>query len=370
MSEVANPQPPASKSSGSRAITTPFLDGALTGGLSLVGMGAVFIYAFAFGGEVQFNEAEWLTLALLVNSPHFMASYRLLYTSKERVLAHRWSTLYVPALLLGVLVWCATTDQPQPLIANLILVNSVYLAWHYTGQAWGMISSFSRLSGIQFTTMERRCIHFGPRALLALHVLFALSGRFPPRQWIDPASYVAAFTLVFQGVCVVVVLSMFVGAWGFIRAYKRCDDLPTRAILPWASLYAWYAFWYFVPGGFMWVQLSHALQYLAFPLRVEVNRYTTQAPRTSRQKWLFTTGIYLALVILGAFILHGAPLAAHAFGEGWYSTPSARVIFMAVTLCVSIHHYFVDGSIWKLSDDRVRRELFCHLDMGEARADR
>ena len=112
------------------------------------------------------------------------------------------------------------------------------------------------------------------------------------------------------------------------------------------------------------MQLSHALQYLAFPLRVEVNRYAQEAPRTTTQKRLRALLAYLVLVVVGATVLFGPVLAARWIGNGWYSTPDARAIFVAFTNCVAIHHYFIDGAVWKLSNPKVRRELFSHL--GEA----
>ncbi len=342
------------------AVTTPFWDGLLTGGLSLVGMGAVLVFVL-LGGKIAFVEADWFALTILVNSPHFMASYRLLYASTSEVRANPWSALYIPAVLLAILAWCLLATAPGVIVQWLVLLSSIYLAWHYTGQATGMVASFSHLCGVRYSTREQFLIRSGPRSLLVLHVLFALSGRLPPGGTIDPRVYVQAYTVVFIATCVVIVVSAVAGGWGFASARRRGEKIPVRAILPWASLYLWYPFWYLVPGGFFWVQLSHALQYLAFPLRVEVNRYSEKAERMPRQRKLWTALVYGGLVLAGAVILHGPPLAAHAFGEGWYSTPRARVLLLALTSCVAIHHYFVDGAIWKLRNPRVRRSLFSHV---------
>ncbi len=79
-----------------------------------------------------------------------------------------------------------------------------------------------------------------------------------------------------------------------------------------------------MPGGFLWVQLSHALQYLPFPLRVDANRYAAVKPRTPLEKRRRTLLAYLGLVVAGAAILNGA--------------------------------------VWKLRNEKVRKELFRHLD--------
>jgi len=343
------------------AVTTPFWDALLTGGISMVGMAAVLAYTPITGAPISVTRGDWITLSILINATHFMASYRLLYVSRAEILAHRWSTLYVPAALLATLVFAAMSPVRALVFEQLLVGSSIYLAWHYTGQAWGMVASFGQITGMRFTPRERLLIRFGMRTLLVLHVLFALSGRYPPEGWIAPATWVRIYGWTFYGVCAVAAVSIVAGAVGFHSAWRRAGRLPVRVVLPWAALYLWYPFWYFVPNGFMFVQLSHALQYLAFPLRVEVNRYAEAAPRTPTQKRLRALVAYLGLVVAGAAILFGPPLATRWLGPGWYSAPDVREIFVAFTNCVAIHHYFIDGAVWKLSNPKVSRELFSHL---------
>jgi hypothetical protein len=232
-----------------------------------------------------------------------------------------------------------------------------------------MVSSFSRIMGIEYTSLERICIRSGMRVLLVLHVLFALSGRLPPKNWIAPATYVQFYGTSFKCVVGLAALSLIAGAWAFFSAHSRGQSIPLRAILPWLALYFWYPFWYYVPGGFLWVQLSHALQYLAFPMRVEINRFDVmrekghevERERTSANRIQHVFLVYGTLVLCGSIVLHGPPLATQAFGEGWYSNDTARLLFAGFASCIAIHHYFIDGAVWKLSNPKVRRELLSHL---------
>lgn len=357
---------PDARASAIPAMTTPFWDGVLTGGLSILGMGIILLYTAGSGVAPRFVEGDYIALALLINSPHFMASYPVLYGSPGSLRRHPWATLVVPAILLGVLAAVILSERPAPLMNGLVLVSSIYLAWHYAGQTWGMVMTFSHLAGVRYEPRERTLIRFGPRALIAIHVLFALSGRLPPRDWVDPATYMAAYTWAFGGVCALIVVSFGAGLYAFRRARQRGEPVPLRAIAPWMALYLWYPFWYFVPGGFMWVQLSHALQYLAFPIRVEVNRYsdrrTARGEIVAERKKKVRAGLaYVGFVAMGMVVLHGPPLVTHALGEGWWSTPDIRRALAALTLCVGIHHYFVDGAIWHLRNESVRRELFSHV---------
>lgn len=348
------------------AIATPAADALMTGGLSILGMGAILVALLVFGRQVGFVEGDWIAITILVNSTHFMASYRLLYVSKAEILANRWSAIYVPVLLVGIYLFAAFGNERDRIFDVLVLLSSIYLAWHYTGQAWGMVATFGRIAELRFAPWERHFIRGGMRALLMLHVLFALSGRLPPRAWIAPVRYVALYNGLFGLVCAGAALGLLAGALAYASVQRRHGRLPIRCVLPWLALYFWYPFWYFVPGGFLWVQLSHALQYLAFPLRVEVNRYAAEAPRSPLEKRRRALVAYFGLVVAGAAILNGAPLAARIFGDGWYSSPDARVLFIAFTNLVAIHHYFIDGAVWKLRNAKVREELFRHLAPGGA----
>ncbi len=42
--------------------------------------------------------------------------------------------------------------------------------------------------------------------------------------------------------------------------------------MPYIALHVWYVVLYVYPKALVWVQISQALQYLPFPIRVELNR--------------------------------------------------------------------------------------------------
>jgi len=342
------------------ALVTPFWDGVTVGGLSLVGMSSALAYVYVVGGEVgDFDKFDWVILSILINSTHFMASYRLLYYSLDRVRAAPWAAIYVPAILIVLLAYRMLGPGGEILADGILLASSLYLAVHYTGQAWGMVSTYNHLSGARFERNERWAVRSGMRVLLALHVVFALSGRYPPAEWISRASYLDFYRLLSISVWVLAAITLVVGAFGFWSARRRGESITARAFLPWLSLYFWYPTWFLIPGGPLWVQLSHALQYLSFPLRVEANRFSARSHGSVLRHVLL---VYLALVVAGIVFLKGPPLASRILGPGWYSGETMRDAFGTFVLLINIHHFFIDGAVWKLRDAEVRRELFAHVD--------
>src|SRR5687767_15453037 len=80
------------------AILSPVVDLLLVGGLSLI----VFVPLLLSGRSdlVLIGAGAQAWVATLINMPHFMASYRMVYRSREMILRHKWASIYIPALLL------------------------------------------------------------------------------------------------------------------------------------------------------------------------------------------------------------------------------------------------------------------------------
>src|SRR5579884_3651529 len=151
------------------SIISPAVDLLLVGGLSLI----VFVPLLLSGRTdlVMVGAGVQAWLAATINMPHFMASYRIIYRSKEMILKHKWASLFVPAILVVYSALALYVAQSSPaLVIVLVAVSSGYLAWHYTGQVWGMFASFSYLAGVKIEPSERTLIRTGLRILLAWHV--------------------------------------------------------------------------------------------------------------------------------------------------------------------------------------------------------
>src|SRR5438067_13038155 len=133
------------------AILSRALDLLLVGGLSLV----VFVPLLLSGRTdlVLIGAGAQAWVATAINMPHFVASYRLVYRSRESILRHKWASIYVPAILLVYIVLALWEAQyaAQPLLVLVFIgVASAYLGWHYTGQVWGMMASYAYLEGTAF----------------------------------------------------------------------------------------------------------------------------------------------------------------------------------------------------------------------------
>jgi len=322
----------------------------MVGGLSLI----VFVPLLLSGRSdlLMIGAGAQAWLATTINMPHFMASYRIVYRSRDMIMRHKWASIYVPAILLA---YCALALWRSPvsyeLVTLLVAVASGYLAWHYTGQVWGMMASYAYLEGQKFEKGERLLIRTSLRILLVWHVTWFLYTQLSNREAVRPL-----YALISMGTIAALVL----GAIGLEKMRRRTGRMPpARALVAWIALFVWYAVLARDPRAIFWVQIAHALQYLAFPIRVEINR---ARPRPAYGKVAYHIALYGAgLLIVSYFLGQALPGRAMDVIGNIFGEEPGRAVPILILMVINIHHYFTDGVIWKISNPEVRKELFAHV---------
>jgi len=334
------------------AIISPVADFLLVGGLSLI----VFVPLLVSGRSdlVIIGAGAQAWVATVVNMPHFMASYRLVYRSRETIMKHKWASMYIPAILIAYIVMAVWYAQYSPVfVIILVSVASAYLAWHYTGQVWGMMASYAYIEGTKFEPSERFLIRTGLRILLAWHVAWFLY-----TQLRDPSMVRPAYLLLSAGT----IVAFGLGLTGLLKMRKRTGKLPpARALVAWVAIFVWYAVMARDPKALFWIQIAHALQYLAFPIRVELNR-TTAAPKHSPGRIALHMALYgVALLGVSYVVAQIVPGTAMGIVGDVFGEEPSRAAPVLILMFINIHHYFTDGVIWKISNPEVRKELFAHV---------
>jgi len=338
------------------AIISPFVDALCAGGLSMLVLVPLLTLGWShlllLGAGVQ----AWL--GALLNMPHFLASYRMVYRTRASIRAHPWAAIYVPIVLLlgciGTVVAARWTDVP---VATLLTISSSYLALHYTGQAWGMIATFSYLEGVSFNPTERRLVRGSLYILMTWHVVWFFHLGY--RQYFD-------ITPLYHGLTALTAVALALGLTGFSLQRSRTGRwAPGRAWIPWAAIFVWYAAMARVglPALFV-VQIAHAVQYLIFPWRVEVNRTRREvgAGTGGHERLVWHMAVYFAVLLAGSLLAAIAlPLGAMAVVTDWLGTRPGQVVGFSINAFFNIHHYFTDGVVWKLRNPEVREDLFGHL---------
>lgn len=336
------------------AIISPLIDALCVGGLSLLLLLPLLLSGRADLVIVGVGMQAWI--AALVNMPHFMASYRLVYRNRETINAHRWAAIYVPLILIAYIAFAVWQSRETDLYVSILMtVQGGYLAWHYTGQAWGMMATYTYLDGRSFQTVERRLVRGGLYLLLAWHVAWFFRWGFGETRF---GPLLESLYFILSLLSAVALVS---GLVGLAMMKARTGRLPpARALIAWGAIFVWYAAMARDPRAIFWVQIAHALQYLMFPVRVEINR--TRRSGSGQSRLVTHMAAYLiVLVAVSVAMAVWIPARAMDVVADWLGRRPGEVTALSLLAFLNVHHYFTDGVMWKLRNPAVREDLFGHL---------
>jgi hypothetical protein len=191
------------------------------------------------------------------------------------------------------------------------------------------------------------------RILLAWHVTWFLYTQLRNAELVRPL-----YVLISGATIVAFVL----GVVGILLMRRRTGRFPpARALVAWLAIFVWYAAMARDPRALFWVQIAHALQYLAFPVRVEMNRTTREAPATPSRVALHMAGYGVILLAVSIAVAQLVPMSAMGVVGNMFGEEPGRAAPILLLMFINIHHYFTDGVIWKISNAEVRRDLFAHV---------
>jgi tetratricopeptide (TPR) repeat protein len=320
----------------------------------VIGCGAwslpLLLVAYAFSASAaRAGSVAFYALALFFNYPHYMATIYRAYHRAEDFEKYRLFTVYTTAVILLTLLASHFWEGVLPWIFTLYLSWS---PWHYTGQNYGVFMMFARRAGANFRNSERHAIY---GAFIASYLVLFLS--FHTGASSDPLFRSLGIPALPAHCAEIVLASAFVSLslYGFSPLLR---DLGWRKLLPCTTLFLSQILWFLVPVGLTLVKgleipqsrysngvlaVMHSAQYLwitSYYARREANAVPGGKWRSSG---------YFALLIAGgiALFIPGPWLASRVFHHDFTSS------FLIFTALVNLHHFILDGAIWKLRDGRV-----------------
>lgn len=320
----------------------------------LIGCGAwsAPLLLLAFYASNRYSRAwavAFYFLALLFNYPHFMATVYRAYHTRTEFQKYRIFTVHVALLLAlaGVIahVWF-------PLLPWIFTLYICWSPWHYTGQNFGLLMMFARRSGLAPSSAERTAIHLSFMASFLLLMLSFHTGA-SGDPLILSLGLAAKFTLPARGILAL----FFVTAtgWALLSLARRSS---WRAILAPSTLALTQFLWFLLPAlvelfsgrevpqtryssGILAV--LHSTQYLWI-----TSYYQGREARAAGDtRWRFSR--YLVTLIAGgiALFIPGPWIVSRVFHADFAAS------FLTFTALVNIHHFILDGALWKLRDSRV-----------------
>ncbi|MGH7232398.1 MAG: hypothetical protein ACREJU_13725 [Nitrospiraceae bacterium] len=367
--DVVGPHPKEATASGPapRSLISPNTDRLMIGGLSL----AMFVFA---GLLIDHNQPSptlgWTVfyLSFLVNFPHFLVSYHLLYADfgKHIFKSFRflWAAVIVPVILGGAIVMGIESGDARTLgyIANAMFF---FVGWHYVKQTFGGIVVTNALAKFYYNARERAVMKSNLFSLWAIswvsqnvgYQTSALAGI--PFQsvglpaWCQTAAYLAV------GSTALAVIA------AHVMKYIREGAAPTLpALFCFLSIYVWLIPALYHPMYFHLIPFFHSLQYLLFVVAFRRNKVISSLGGSlttpgQRKGFFMRFYGYLALALVtGATFMWVLPTCLDSYQMIEPSLFGPTLALFAVTVFINIHHYFIDNVIWRGSNPEIRKHLF------------
>jgi len=329
-----------------RSFVNPLFDYLLIGGgLSLV----CVILLLVEGGQLSWIRPSLLPVIILASTAsHFAASTVRLYTKPGAFRALPFLTMGFPLTAIAVLTVCMFfAQQLGPHMQSLYLTWSPY---HYAAQAYGLAVMYSYRSGCALQLSHKRMLRW--ISLLPFFYNF-LTAPDVGLRWLAPDGWLqaAGMKTALVGVHYTLwTLAFAAPVWLFIKIWRETNGpLPLISLLTVITNGVWF---FALPplDAFVYATIFHGIQYLAitiiFHLRDQLARDGNRHGRTYHVAWF-----YGASLLLGYGLFNCLPQAYIWSGFGQVES------VLLVVAAINLHHFIVDGYIWKLGRGDSNRRV-------------
>jgi hypothetical protein len=326
------------------------VDFAVIGGLSLAVFAALHLLELRGRTPHGIWLAAWLAWA--VNWPHFSATNYRLYRSRSTASQYPFTAFGVPLLVAAGVAGCyAWPDVLAPAFVKLFLLWSPY---HFSAQSFGLSLLYARRAGVAYGRLERAALSAFVYSTFVTAVLQTEDAS-RPRAYFGlqiPRLGVPAWFGTASAWAVYVFAVLFLAAWLGARARTR-RRLPLILLLPAFTQFVWYLPGGVAPGFNEFVPFFHSLQYLYVAWALQLRERRDVLPDAPAAPFVARETLHWSVVNFwgGVALFWMLPRLAALFG------PSIQFSEPVLIAAVQIHHFFVDGVIWKLRYAAVESPL-------------
>lgn len=334
----------------------------------LLGGGSILIYLFMilgsefrglYGVSNQFGNlaVTMATMSLLINYPHFLASYRLAYgRGKQFILKHWFQTIVMPCLMLNFLIiaYWFVNEPGHKETCELMLgagINFMYftVGWHYSKQAFGCTMVYAAYDRYPLNRIQRESIRY---SLLSMWWYNYAYNNLNPSGVFWSLKY-TTWQVSFRFYHLTQAIFFLLLAWTLYRVVYcnwKAGQRPSPTLLvPYLAVLVWFAPCFRQPDFFFYmVPFFHSLQYLTFVYRVERSNLAL------RQSSLHASMLVLGLLLSGWIAFEFIPGNLDQVFDN-LRTFGFSFFLIAANLFINIHHYFLDNILWRVGDDKVVR---------------
>ena len=311
---------------------------------------------FSLASNVRAWSIAFYVLALFFNYPHYMATIYRAYHRAEDFEKYRIFTVHTTALIVLTLLLSHYWLRLLPWIFTIYLTWS---PWHYSGQNYGLFMMFARRAGADPDKACRRALY---GAFVVSYLILFLGFHTGPST--DPLFLSLGIPAIVSRWEQIILMVAFVGLSAFgLSSLARTTGW--RKLIPSLTLFSSQFLWFLLPAAISLVKgieipqnryssgvlaVMHAAQYLWITSYYARREAAGESPSgAAKQPRNWRPLAYFGVLIVGgiALFVPGPWLASRVFHHDFTAS------FLIFTALVNIHHFILDGAIWKLRDGRI-----------------
>jgi hypothetical protein len=351
-------------------------------------LGCGVLYAALFAAQIFFEPGlrriappdSHLYLTLLFGAPHYGATLLRVYQRPEDRRRYRFFAVHVAIIMVALFVAGLHWLFLGSLLVTIFLTWS---PWHYSGQNYGITLMMLGRRGVGVSAAAKSWLRTSFRLSFAL-VLVVIHGTAPGAIYAPSPSHEGAYHFISLGIPAPIADGLFlVLLAGWLVATVGAAVLVLRpgarigAVAPAAVLVVVQALWFVAPSiarrfpeiagigpleasnaayAFMWIGFGHFVQYLWI-----TSYYARSSGEGSR------VPVFLGKALVAGTALFTVPLLLFAPGR-LGSIPVGAGLALLSAAVLNIHHFILDGAIWRLRDGAVARILLRPPEPHEIRA--
>ena len=316
---------------------------------------------FSLASNARTWSVVFYALALFFNYPHYMATIYRAYHRAEDFQKYRIFTVHITLLMMLTLLLSHFWLRLLPWIFTIYLTWS---PWHYSGQNYGLFMMFARRAGADPDKSSRRALY---GAFVVSYLILFLGFHTGPST--DPLFLSLGIPQVVSRWEQILLGVAFVGLSAFGLA-PLVRSTGWRKLIPSLTLFSSQFLWFLLPSAISLIKglgipqsryssgvlaVMHSAQYLWITSYYARREATGEAAGgaasgvTSKAARNWRPLAYFGVLVVGgiALFVPGPWLASRAFHHDFAAS------FLIFTALVNIHHFILDGAIWKLRDGRI-----------------
>jgi hypothetical protein len=282
-------------------------------------------------------------LVFVLNWPHFAATSFRLYGNKAGISRFPLTALVAPILCAGAVF----ASLRSPLIVAPVFLK-IFLIWspyHYSGQTVGLTMIYARRTGLRFAPWARVALS---GFVFLTYLSQSAAAEVAPAGNVYSGVHLPSFAVP-QWLPWALTIAMYACgavALGFVAVHciRNRRSVPTLALLPALSQFVWFVPGAMVPGFREFVPAFHSLQYLLVAWSMHLHETFADGGRRPGRAFVLSQTVRWAVGVTagGALLMWALPSA-----PGWLGG-DPLLAFGVVAAGVQVHHFLVDGVIWKL----------------------